>query len=89
MTDEEAQAAIKAVQEEVGKEPAGEDARGRGGQQERRRNFSGGEQEQRRRGHAAQRPAIQILKEGTGPKPTASDTVECNYRGTFINGTEF
>ncbi|MGO9085771.1 MAG: FKBP-type peptidyl-prolyl cis-trans isomerase [Candidatus Sulfotelmatobacter sp.] len=30
-----------------------------------------------------------IMKEGTGPKPTASDTVTCNYRGTFINGTEF
>lgn len=30
-----------------------------------------------------------ILKEGTGPKPTASDTVECTYRGTLINGTEF
>ncbi|HZU29902.1 MAG TPA: FKBP-type peptidyl-prolyl cis-trans isomerase [Candidatus Angelobacter sp.] len=30
-----------------------------------------------------------ILKEGTGPKPTASDTVVCNYRGTLIDGTEF
>lgn len=30
-----------------------------------------------------------ILKQGTGPKPTAGDTVECNYRGTLINGTEF
>lgn len=30
-----------------------------------------------------------IEKQGTGPKPTASDTVVCNYRGTFINGTEF
>lgn len=30
-----------------------------------------------------------ILKEGTGPKPTASDTVTCNYKGTFIDGTEF
>jgi len=30
-----------------------------------------------------------ILKAGTGPKPTASDTVVCNYRGTLINGTEF
>jgi FKBP-type peptidyl-prolyl cis-trans isomerase FklB len=30
-----------------------------------------------------------ILKEGTGPKPTATDTVVCNYRGTLINGTEF
>jgi len=30
-----------------------------------------------------------ILKEGAGPKPTASDTVSCNYRGTLINGKEF
>jgi len=30
-----------------------------------------------------------ILKEGDGPKPTAADSVVCNYRGTFINGTEF
>jgi len=30
-----------------------------------------------------------ILKAGTGPKPTASDTVACNYRGTRIDGTEF
>ena len=30
-----------------------------------------------------------ILKEGNGPKPTASDVVTCNYRGTLINGTEF
>ena len=30
-----------------------------------------------------------ILKAGTGPKPSATDTVVCNYRGTLINGTEF
>lgn len=30
-----------------------------------------------------------ILKEGSGPKPTAADSVVCNYRGTLINGTEF
>ena len=30
-----------------------------------------------------------ILTVGTGPMPTASDTVVCNYRGTLINGTEF
>jgi FKBP-type peptidyl-prolyl cis-trans isomerase FklB len=30
-----------------------------------------------------------ILTEGTGPKPTANDTVSCNYRGTLINGQEF
>ncbi|MBZ5662427.1 MAG: FKBP-type peptidyl-prolyl cis-trans isomerase [Acidobacteriia bacterium] len=30
-----------------------------------------------------------ILTAGTGPKPTASDMVVCNYKGTLINGTEF
>jgi FKBP-type peptidyl-prolyl cis-trans isomerase FklB len=30
-----------------------------------------------------------ILKQGTGPKPTAGDSVVCNYRGMLINGTEF
>jgi FKBP-type peptidyl-prolyl cis-trans isomerase FklB len=30
-----------------------------------------------------------ILTAGTGPKPTTSDSVVCNYRGTLINGTEF
>jgi FKBP-type peptidyl-prolyl cis-trans isomerase len=30
-----------------------------------------------------------ILTAGTGPKPTATDSVKCNYRGTLINGTEF
>ncbi len=30
-----------------------------------------------------------ILNEGTGPKPAATDTVVCNYRGTLISGTEF
>jgi FKBP-type peptidyl-prolyl cis-trans isomerase FklB len=30
-----------------------------------------------------------ILTQGTGPKPSASDSVVCNYRGALINGTEF
>ena len=30
-----------------------------------------------------------ILTEGTGPKPTATDTVSCNYRGTLLDGKEF
>ena len=30
-----------------------------------------------------------ILTKGGGPKPAASDTVVCNYRGTLVNGKEF
>jgi FKBP-type peptidyl-prolyl cis-trans isomerase FklB len=30
-----------------------------------------------------------ILTQGTGTKPTANDTVSCNYRGTLIDGKEF
>ena len=30
-----------------------------------------------------------ILTAGTGPKPTAGDSVVCNYRGTLIDGKEF
>jgi FKBP-type peptidyl-prolyl cis-trans isomerase FklB len=30
-----------------------------------------------------------VLKQGEGKKPLATDTVQCNYRGTLIDGTEF
>ena len=30
-----------------------------------------------------------VLTAGTGPKPTTTDSVKCNYKGTLINGTEF
>ena len=31
----------------------------------------------------------EVLKQGTGPKPTINDSVEVHYAGTLINGTEF
>ncbi len=31
----------------------------------------------------------QVLKEGTGEKPKATDTVKCHYHGTLIDGTIF
>jgi FKBP-type peptidyl-prolyl cis-trans isomerase FklB len=30
-----------------------------------------------------------IITPGTGPKPTADDTVVCNYSGAFLDGKEF
>lgn len=31
----------------------------------------------------------EILSEGSGPRPTANDTVRCHYEGTLIDGTVF
>ena len=31
----------------------------------------------------------EILRQGTGKKPTLKDTVSCNYTGSFIDGIEF
>ncbi len=31
----------------------------------------------------------QVLKEGNGPKPKATDSVKCHYQGTLIDGREF
>ncbi|MEI9943151.1 MAG: FKBP-type peptidyl-prolyl cis-trans isomerase [Chitinophagaceae bacterium] len=31
----------------------------------------------------------EVITEGTGIKPVATDSVTCNYRGTLINGFEF
>lgn len=30
-----------------------------------------------------------VITAGTGPKPTAADSVTCHYRGTFLDGREF
>jgi FKBP-type peptidyl-prolyl cis-trans isomerase FklB len=31
----------------------------------------------------------EVITEGTGPKPTASNNVTCHYHGTLIDGTVF
>jgi len=31
----------------------------------------------------------EVLREGTGPKPKATDQVVCNYKGSLLDGTEF
>ena len=89
LTEEEAQAAIKVVQEEVGKQQMEKmQAAGAANKKEGDAFLAANKGKE---GVVTLPSGLQykILKEGTGPKPTATDTVVCNYRGTLINGTEF
>jgi FKBP-type peptidyl-prolyl cis-trans isomerase FklB len=89
LTDEEAQAAIAQVQGEVRQQ-----------QQQKMEQAAVGNKKEGDAFLAANKvkdgvvtlPSgmqYKVLTPGTGPKPTANDTVVCNYRGTLINGTEF
>jgi FKBP-type peptidyl-prolyl cis-trans isomerase FklB len=89
LTDDEAQAAIMEVQNDMRKK-----------QQEKTQEAGAANKKEGEAFLAANKgkegvvtlPSglqYKILKEGTGPKPTAGDTVSCNYRGTLIKGTEF
>jgi FKBP-type peptidyl-prolyl cis-trans isomerase FklB len=89
LTDEEAQAAIVEVQNDLRKK------------QQEKMQVEGAANKKEGEGFLAANKGkdgvvtlpsglqYKILKEGTGAKPTASDSVVCNYRGTLINGTEF
>src|SRR5580704_1979529 len=89
MTDEEMQAALTTLQAEVRKKLEAEAAAAAAA------NKVAGEQflaaNKSKEGVVTLPSGLQykILKAGTGPKPTATDQVECNYKGTLVDGTEF
>jgi FKBP-type peptidyl-prolyl cis-trans isomerase FklB len=89
MTDEEAQAVIQEVQADLRKKMQEK------AQAEAAANKKEGEAflaaNKSKEGVVTLPDGLQykVLKDGTGPKPTSSDSVVCNYRGTLINGTEF
>jgi FKBP-type peptidyl-prolyl cis-trans isomerase FklB len=89
MTDEEMQASLTTLQAEVRKKLEAEAAATAAA------NKTAGDQflaaNKTKEGVVTLPSGLQykILKEGTGPKPTAADQVECNYRGTLVDGTEF
>jgi FKBP-type peptidyl-prolyl cis-trans isomerase FklB len=89
MTDEEAQSTLNGLQADLRKKQEQE------AQQLAETNKKEGEAflaaNKTKPGVVALPSGLQykILQEGTGPKPTAADTVTVNYRGTLVNGTEF
>ncbi len=89
LTDDEAQAAIMEVQNDVRKKmQEQQQAQGAANKKEGDTFLA---ENKTKEGVVTLPSGLQykILKEGTGPKPAATDSVVCNYRGTLINGTEF
>jgi FKBP-type peptidyl-prolyl cis-trans isomerase FklB len=89
LTDEEAQAVLGQMQKEMhDKQQAKMQEEGAGNKKQGDAFLAANKSKE---GVVALPSGLQykILKAGTGPKPTANDTVECNYRGTLINGKEF
>ncbi|HEX4485154.1 MAG TPA: FKBP-type peptidyl-prolyl cis-trans isomerase [Terriglobales bacterium] len=89
MTDDEARAAIMAVQTEMRKKM--EDSRQAAGATNKKEGDAFLAANKAKEGVTTLPSGLQykILTAGTGPKPTATDSVVCNYRGTLINGKEF
>jgi FKBP-type peptidyl-prolyl cis-trans isomerase FklB len=89
LTEEEARAAITAVQNDMReKQQAKMQAAGDANKKEGEAFLADNKSKE---GVIALPSGLQykVLKEGNGPKPAATDSVVCNYRGTLINGTEF
>lgn len=89
LTDEEAMAALTELQGEVRKKQ--EEERKVQGEQNMKEGEAFLAANKTKEGVVTLPSGLQykILTQGTGPKPTAADTVVCQYRGTLINGTEF
>jgi FKBP-type peptidyl-prolyl cis-trans isomerase len=89
LTEDEARAALTAVQNEVNKkQQAKMQEMGEANKKEGEAFLTANKSKQ---GVVALPSGLQykILQSGTGAKPAASDSVVCNYRGTLIDGKEF
>lgn len=96
LTDDEAQAVLKAVQDDLrakqqAKMQEAEAANKKAGEANQKEGAAFLAANKDKEGVVTLPSGLQykILTAGTGAKPTATDSVVCNYRGTLINGTEF
>lgn len=89
LTVEEAQAALTELQNEVRKKQEEEMQRVGEANMKQGADFLAANKTKEGVVTLASGLQYKILTAGTGPKPSASDTVVCNYRGTLIDGTEF
>ncbi len=89
LTDEEAKAAMVALQADLRKK--GEERMLVQGEANKKQGDAFLAENKTKDGVVTLPSGLQykILKEGTGPKPTTTDTVVCNYKGTLLDNTEF
>ena len=89
MTDEEARGAIMAVQTEMRKKV--QETMQAAGEANKKEGDAFLAANKSKEGVTTVPSGLQykILKAGAGPKPTTTDSVVCNYRGTLIDGKEF
>jgi FKBP-type peptidyl-prolyl cis-trans isomerase len=89
MTDEEIGATLNALQQQIQRKAA--QVAAAAGEENKKAGEAFLAQNKGKQGVVTLPSGLQykILKAGDGKKPSASDTVECNYRGTLIDGNEF
>jgi FKBP-type peptidyl-prolyl cis-trans isomerase FklB len=89
LTDDEAKAAMTALQKDVRKKQ--EEKMQQAGETNKKEGEAFLAANKTKEGVLTLPSGLQykVLKEGTGPKPSASDSVVCNYRGTLLDNTEF
>src|SRR5579872_484315 len=89
LTDEEAQSAIMDVQKEMREKQQAKMKEE--GEENKKTGDAFLAQNKSKDGVKTTADGLQykVITQGTGPTPTANDTVSVNYRGTLINGTEF
>jgi FKBP-type peptidyl-prolyl cis-trans isomerase FklB len=89
MTDDEAKAAIIALQNDLRKKQ--EEKAAIAGEVNKKQGTTFLEANKAKDGVVTLPSGLQykVLTQGTGPMPKTTDSVVCNYRGTLIDGTEF
>ena len=89
LTDQEAQAALQAFQIEMKAKMEAKAAEAGAANKQAGDTFQA--QNKTKPGVTTTASGLQyrVLKDGTGPKPAAGDTVICQYKGTLIDGKEF
>jgi FKBP-type peptidyl-prolyl cis-trans isomerase FklB len=89
LTDQELQAALVALKSDVDKAVAAKNKAAGAKNREAGQEFL--DANKSKAGVVVLPSGLQykIITAGTGPKPAATDTVACNYRGTLVDGTEF